>query len=197
MMYQNDSLWNELSGGQSAPIEIPSTTHQLVIDANVVELTVRYDLLAETQAQDQGRQAYLAQARDIVDKLKRMSDRALARRFFKVFHVHGCFNLFDISDSERQDMILDLYNQAMKRLDLDVPSLGGQVHKAAMQQLLCGVRKVGRFDENQIIAIRSRRLEGLSYRKIALSVGVSGDMVRSICIGESYASVAKHLIEVR
>lgn len=151
--------------------------------------------IAENQAQDTTRATRTSAIREIDNRLSRMSTIALNRRFFRTFGVHGCFNVFNSSYDERRDMINELINYEMRDF-APAQTISAIVELQSFMNVLgIAPRQTGRFSEDQVREIRITYLMGgTSYRRMGATYGVSGDMIRSIVIGESYATICTELI---
>lgn len=174
-----------------------NTTNSIEAEVMIVALMNRYEAAIETQNNDTLRAEYKATGAKIIATLKKMNSTAIARKYAKTFGYAGCFNVFNVDADERQSMIEELYGRMMSQIYGDwTPAISAKVMLSTLKDMFAAPVKTGRFDDNTIRNIRCERLaNGTSYRKIGAKYGVSGDMIRSICIGESYSNVAVELIE--
>lgn len=145
--------------------------------------------------------AYDVAVRETYARLKKASSWTLAHKFEKTFGDLGVFNPWQVTREERHHLISSLaQRQLSEKFGNRRPRTGATVLLHAVKTLL-GVGQAsqqGRFSEDDIFTMRLERLElGTSYRKLGAKYGVSGDMARSICLGECYTDVAVSVIEVR
>jgi hypothetical protein len=181
-------------------IQTGTTTITVDLGINFLVEQLRGSLRATRAAQAtcQLRACYLATGAKVSKNLRKMNSVRLARKFEKTTGYAGCFNPWDVTSDERYEMIRTLWIRQMEVIFGDyvmAPSAG--VLASSLDRVL-GVKppQTGRFTEAEVIAIRVERLQnGTSFRKIGKQYGVSGDMIRSIVIGECYTDVAMNLIE--
>lgn len=173
-----------------------SRIQEVDAEMQVNDLASRYENAIMNQNEDADRAAYYNFAGELIAKLKKMSSKSMARKFEKIFGFTGCFNVFNVDADERHEMFVNLYNHMMKlQFGSYIPVQGASMMKSAMMSIMTVARQSGRFDDKQIADMRIQHLMNISYRKIGAKYGVSGDMIRSICIGESYKNVHPELID--
>lgn len=185
----------------SMQITTSQTTITVDLGINFLVEQLRGTLRAQRSAQAacQKRACYLATGAKVSKNLRKMNSVRLARKFEKTTGYAGCFNPWNVTSDERYEMLRVLWIRQMEAIFGDyvmAPSAGVMV--SSLDRVL-GIKppQTGRFSEAEVIAIRTERLQnGTSFRKLGKQYGVSGDMIRSIVIGECYTDIAMNLIEI-
>jgi hypothetical protein len=174
--------------------------HFLSTTIQTLEATAQYNREMSEQANVERN----SRMTEVVAQLKRANTETLHARYQRVTG-EMLFNPYQ----ERYHMI-DVLSDAIVEAEFGPRQYVGMSEhfRARFMRKYFGIKPLGagngRFDEEQIEAIRKQRINrGLSYAKIAkwiieeFGTKITGDMVRSICIGECYKDVAQSYIEVR
>lgn len=185
-----DEIFGQINSNESESIKISMSA----IGVAVTGLIGRLESAVERQANDSSRQEANQALNQIIMSVKRMSSKSMARKFRKMFGQEGAFNIFQIEPEERQEMMTAIIAEKSKGIRIEASA----AVKLMAVKTVFGIKankKSGRFDDNQIRDIRIAHLIGEAYRKIGKKYQVSGDMIRSICIGECYKDVHAELID--